>query len=144
MKIETNTWDPMLVTILANKLDSVTLREWEYYEKINEIPTITEFHKFLKFKCEKLEKLHNKIESKPIINNKKGKTQANVSTDKTIQCFYCRGSHSIYYCEQFLKLSSNNRLKEVQSMKLCVNCLRPNHNAKKLSIIWMQKMSKKA
>ena len=42
-------------------------------------------------------------------------------------CLICKGEHSIYFCDQFLKLAPQDRLNEIKKICLCVNCLRGNH-----------------
>ncbi|KAJ8985537.1 hypothetical protein NQ317_019920 [Molorchus minor] len=43
-------------------------------------------------------------------------------------CHYCKNnSHFIYNCPEFIKLSLDDKYKEVQKYKLCTNCLRMGH-----------------
>ena len=50
------------------------------------------------------------------------------SNEKAIKCFLCSERHATQFCVQFP--DSDSRLKKVLSMKLCLNCLRPNHMVK--------------
>lgn len=45
------------------------------------------------------------------------------------KCLHCEGSHAIFKCEKFLKMSSvvYDRYTETMRLKLCTNCLRENH-----------------
>lgn len=82
----TQYWDTLIIYIMADKLDSVTHREWEEHRNtLNDIPSLDIFIKFLNNRADLLETLHehkkisktNKIETfKPnsylqtTINNK--------------------------------------------------------------------------
>lgn len=43
---QTETWDTMIIYILANKLDSVTRRAWEGYKFKGELPEISDMEEF--------------------------------------------------------------------------------------------------
>jgi len=44
------------------------------------------------------------------------------------KCYFCQGSHYIYFCAKFLELPK--RIKEIKRLKLCINCLKNDHYAK--------------
>nr|CAH7748166.1 unnamed protein product [Callosobruchus chinensis] len=44
-------------------------------------------------------------------------------------CPICNANYKIYYCAKFLRLSISDRLDKVNSLKLCLNCLRSGHKA---------------
>lgn len=46
------------------------------------------------------------------------------------KCYFCKGSHFIYFCEKFLELPIPERIKEVRRLKLCINCLKDDHYVK--------------
>ncbi|XP_050293842.1 uncharacterized protein LOC126734313 [Anthonomus grandis grandis] len=54
---EVDQWDTLIVFMLINKFDSVTRREWESFPIKGELPGLEDVNKFLKAKCELLEKL---------------------------------------------------------------------------------------
>ncbi|XP_011156998.1 uncharacterized protein LOC105194004 [Solenopsis invicta] len=39
-------------------------------------------------------------------------------------CHYCQGEHFVYYCKNFLALSTAQKISEARNKKLCANCLR--------------------
>ncbi|XP_011694052.1 PREDICTED: uncharacterized protein LOC105453628 [Wasmannia auropunctata] len=52
-------------------------------------------------------------------------------SSKTASCQKCKGDHQIFACEQFLKVSPEERLKIIREHKLCCNCLKfSSHSAK--------------
>lgn len=46
-------------------------------------------------------------------------------------CYYCNQDHAIYSCDQFLNLQLDKKTEFIKKKKLCFNCLRDNHPAKK-------------
>ena len=48
----------------------------------------------------------------------------------TVSCYLCNGPHTMYYCSTFGSLSVPERKEKVVALKLCLNCLKPNHLAK--------------
>ncbi|XP_055622604.1 uncharacterized protein LOC129766161 [Toxorhynchites rutilus septentrionalis] len=45
-----------------------------------------------------------------------------------VTCFVCKGSHFLNRCEQFLGLSSANRLGKIKALGLCLNCFSNKHH----------------
>lgn len=52
---------------------------------------------------------------------------ASIDTGK---CYLCQGGHWLYHCDKFLAMPIEERFKEVQRLRLCLNCLRNDHFAK--------------
>ena len=46
------------------------------------------------------------------------------------ECYICKGRHLIYKCEQFNKMTSQDKLKIVRSNRLCFTCLAATHRAR--------------
>ncbi|UYV60969.1 hypothetical protein LAZ67_1002943 [Cordylochernes scorpioides] len=46
-----------------------------------------------------------------------------------VKCTYCNSSHKLGTCQEFAKLSLDDRIKFVRSKNLCINCLGVNHYA---------------
>lgn len=49
------------------------------------------------------------------------------STTRPLSCPHCQQNHMIYGCEHFRKMSVDERIKRVNDLQLCVNCLKLNH-----------------
>lgn len=45
---QVDSWDRLILYILAQKFDEVTRRDWESYPCEGELPTMNDMHKFLK------------------------------------------------------------------------------------------------
>ena len=55
---------------------------------------------------------------------------ANDRPTSTIACYFCQGPHTMFYCPTFGGLTVQERKEKVVALKLCLNCLKPNHLAK--------------
>lgn len=94
--------------------------------------------KFLKKKCKQLERIESRSIDKGEKSSKQGElrckgasvanskshsftkgtvSQKNASLTTLVssgKCYFCNGDHFIYFCEKFLALSVNDRIKEVK------------------------------
>jgi hypothetical protein len=128
-------WDSVLVTIISDKLDYQTKREWQKTLSNEKVP-FSYLMQFLESQCQFHESAgfsNNKTSNQSTTQRpqvkmtNKGQTVANVST-KGFTCAFCkRNNHFIHQCTNFLKLSVADRISQVQTLKLCNNCLRNNH-----------------
>nr|CAI5853378.1 unnamed protein product [Callosobruchus analis] len=144
-------WDTLLIHMVCDKLDSATLQAWQRIRFPNRKPTLDDFKTFLKDKAEDLETLEYKFHSASLQDNNKSKldyrqkrskgfvatnsedinkSESSDLSSSALQCYFCKGDHSIYYCAQFLKLSISDRMQRVKKLKICINCLRGNHEMK--------------
>lgn len=73
--------------------------------------------KFVPIKCS--------INEKFIRSHQSRSSDVNISS----KCSLCSGEHSNNNCLSFLELSVHDRFQQVKDLKLCFNCLRPNHGA---------------
>lgn len=126
---QVESWDAMLIYLLTTKLDTITKRDWESLAAEFDSPTINDFKNFLTNKCKVLESLsssnNNKYDNK-FDNKPKNRVLAHVTT-QGLECYFCKGTHYVYKCQDFLKLQVKARLNEIKRKKLCTNCLKPGH-----------------
>lgn len=143
LRLPVNQWDTLLIQIILKNFDARLKGEWE--DKIsdtlenNQLPTVKEFMTFLNKKCAKLEAIHSDEVDK---SHDKYHREGNISRQgqsnqtKRVQvysvlekgsCFYCKESHFINNCPEFLKLSIQDKHAEIKKLKLCSNYLRPGH-----------------
>jgi len=125
-------WDDLLVHLLTLKLDSLTLREWRTSLAGNELPSLKQLLDFIAHRCQVLESITRagctsarKVEAKSQPNAKRTSCAATVKP----KCNFCQGEHVIYYCKNFVAFPVSQRLAEIRSRKLCVNCLRSSSHA---------------
>lgn len=138
LKRPTEHWDDLLVHILSDKLDSVTLREWQSSISTADIPTFKQFCEFITQRCHVLEATSrtNSVPTKGYntrsqINMKRQSTH--VATIKS-RCSFCRAEHSIYQYKDFLALTVPQRISEIKKRKICTNCIRSTaHNSNNCS-----------
>lgn len=149
----TDSWDTLIIYIVACKLDKTTERKWEENKgsllsdsmsslKVNDLV------KFLKDRADLLETLslsHSKENNNNNTHNKKyssvNTSQCNVSSNKPppppssydrkqtnrFLCVVCKRKHPIYTCYTFINMNLQSKLKIVSDHNLCENCLRSGH-----------------
>ncbi|XP_063920800.1 uncharacterized protein LOC135135633 [Zophobas morio] len=124
-EIPVDQWDSILTTIIVDKLDYQTKREWQS-KLTDDIPKLAELFKLIDARCQILESTaHINASPRPKHYNIKG-TVSHFTAKRT--CLVCkRPNHNLYSCNEFLKMSLEERIKKVTSLKLCNNCLKPNH-----------------
>lgn len=141
----TEHWDTLIVHIISSKLDPSTSLKWEEHRNNlpnSEMPTLIEFHKFLRSRADVLESVqrarqdrsnptpNNNTSNKFYRFNKPSVIAASPvhSTNRGIMnCFCCEGDHRIYDCPSFASKSAEERIMRATDLKLCLNCLRSGH-----------------
>ncbi|KAL7725684.1 hypothetical protein ACLKA6_013300 [Drosophila palustris] len=127
--IDISTWDPILIEVLRNKLDSTN--KMLYEQSISDSKHIQKLDTMLQFLDQRVRVLatgskaqnHAKRESK-------GATCASSSTTRK-DCLYCKKpNHVMFRCDDFRSKPVAERLNWVQRQKLCVNCFKADHMAK--------------
>ncbi|KAM8718744.1 hypothetical protein ACLKA7_001457 [Drosophila subpalustris] len=127
--IDISTWDPILIEVLRNKLDSTNKTLYE--QSISDSKHIQKLDTMLQFLDQRVRVLatgskaqnHAKRESK-------GATCASSSTTRK-DCLYCKKpNHVMFRCDDFRSKPVAERLNWVQRQKLCVNCFKADHMAK--------------
>uniref|UniRef100_V5I888 Uncharacterized protein n=1 Tax=Anoplophora glabripennis TaxID=217634 RepID=V5I888_ANOGL len=128
-----DTWDILLVYLISTKLDLTTKREWESYSAKFDEPKLSNLTQFLTDRCNILETLECSTSSSARLNkyNTKGskinETRSFLLSNQNLKCSFCNGDHSVYNCQNLLKIPVKLRLDEIKKLKLCTNCLRPGH-----------------
>uniref|UniRef100_A0A6P7FJF0 Uncharacterized protein LOC114330028 n=1 Tax=Diabrotica virgifera virgifera TaxID=50390 RepID=A0A6P7FJF0_DIAVI len=136
LKRPTKHWDDLIIYLLTTKFDNSTRRSWESQNCKDNLPVLDDLLKFLKERCRILESLDNYNDNKqdqnpPLYTSNKSETRAFVSsTEDTFKCIFCHKEHKIYYCPDFLKLNSTNRLNNAKRLRLCINCRGTCHPTK--------------
>lgn len=54
-------------------------------------------------------------------------SSTSVSNNNKVHCVNCGGNHMIFRCDQFRKLTSEQRVGRANQLKLCHNCLKQTH-----------------
>lgn len=151
--LDITNWDPIVVHLLVQKLDSVTYNE--YMKEIKcprEFPDLKEFAEFLESKFMSLEALQSSSQrisssTKPWKSEKqpqkapesrnnfyKNKTRGSSYFNKSQNspkaffttaktCPICKTNHILMNCEKFLAMNAHERIDTVRNLQLCKNCL---------------------
>lgn len=134
----TDSWDTLIIHMITSKLDSPTNLKWEEHRNtLSDSPTLAIFNKFLKDRADVLESCSNNKfdQSKPQTPHKsQAKTytctaQLSHNTNPTFACVFCKATHRIYDCPNFLALPVEQRIAEAAKLGLCFNCLRLGHHS---------------
>ncbi|NEV48973.1 DUF1759 domain-containing protein, partial [Wolbachia pipientis] len=129
----TEHWDDLIIYLIITKLDSSIISDWKDHIPADEMPTLKHLTDFLTQKCKTMATLSNGPASGATTSNTRKTNKvstAHVSTSN-ICCAYCKGKHHIFQCSDFLKLPGEDRIKQVRTRRLCLNCLRStSHQAK--------------
>lgn len=133
-------WDMAIINIIYSKLDSITQNKWKEFYTSTNLPTLSQFLEFLKERQDILQSqeepssaIHKNSNSFTCKKGIQSRSQINLSLNQ-IMCNYCKKGHTIYNCQEFLKLPIDERWKKVKSLKLCSNCLRIGHSKETCSI----------
>ncbi|XP_055634049.1 uncharacterized protein LOC129774354 [Toxorhynchites rutilus septentrionalis] len=141
----TDQWSSLLVQLLSSRIDELTLKEWEDYVSGEEEPSYDNFIKYLSRKIRTLELLsitsqgvQPSSQVKQFNQLKRNSTSTNsrvnsyVSTDYNLpECFACNQRHFLVKCPTFEKMQLKDRLNLVNTKKICSNCFRNDHFARK-------------
>lgn len=144
---KTESWDRLIIYIMSSKFDNITRRDWEVFKCEGDLPTMIDLNRFLKNKCEVLEKLEitksdlgrsNNFNTKPPFYNKnqnKSSTSSNFAStsnnlNNNFKCYFCKQtSHGVFKCHEFLNLPVNKRINAIKQLKLCLNCFKNTHSS---------------
>ncbi|KMQ91221.1 hypothetical protein RF55_8939 [Lasius niger] len=121
-------WDDLLVYILASKLDTLTLQEWQTSLTGSEIPTFKQLVDFIAHWCQVLEATGKTNIASAKNSNARApaneKRQTACAATLKFKCSFCKSDYSIYHCKDFLDLNTARRNAEIRKLKVCLNCLR--------------------
>lgn len=132
LEIEIHTWDYILINIIVRKFDEETRKAWESSRKTTKEPALLEEIKsFIKNQCNYLERIEKPTQkpytrSQTKYSHKTSTVTASVTTT-SLKCEVCSEPHMTFKCEQFLKLSPNERFEKAKQLQLCINCLKSSH-----------------
>lgn len=147
--VDTSTWDPILVHLLTKKLDSDTYSAYKEARKSpRDLASLDELMTFLESKFIALEPTHTskkekensapaKLTSayqpnKPIINKSFKQNNYNykltsrgyqAAYTSTCKCPLCNFNHELYKCEKFISMPAETKMRTVEKLQLCKNCL---------------------
>lgn len=138
LKINIESWDPIIIFLVVQKLDSESHKDWEesaYKDESESLPTWKDLKAFLQSKYRTLELVSSanprdkpvKERSYHVATATTSTTTSNTSSSLNKTCFLCKENHTLCHCKDFTKLQPNEREEYVKKNNLCYNCLVPGH-----------------
>ncbi|XP_045772935.1 uncharacterized protein LOC123872601 [Maniola jurtina] len=124
-RIDTDSWDPILIFLTVQKLDQESHKQWEDFahkDNVDELPAWADLSKFLDNKFRTLE-----LVTSSTSKEKTTKEKVFHVTNQTKMCIRCKGDHTLGHCQEFLKLSPVERGLYVKENNICFNCLSSGH-----------------
>lgn len=127
-------WDAILIHLMANKLDSETRKEWESSASGTTQPSYKQLEKFVNERCHVLDAIPSKsrqvLEPPPAKRLRPEIRALTVNRrNETYGCVACGRDHALSSCQKFSAKSIDEKLQMVKRFALCFNCLRTNHTA---------------
>ncbi|XP_049867240.1 uncharacterized protein LOC126367655 [Pectinophora gossypiella] len=130
LNIVIESWDPVIIFLLVQKLDQDSHKEWENYvseRNAATLPTQSQFFQFLESRICTLE-LTTAISTpreKPKVQTI---TASAATTASTPTCRICNEQHYLCHCKEFGKWSAERRSEYAKENHLCYNCLAIGHS----------------
>ncbi|CAI6372875.1 unnamed protein product [Macrosiphum euphorbiae] len=144
-------WGPLLIHLIATKIDKTTLREWESKSSHDKVPTVSEIIQFLESKFKVLEAIEvaknisvraqRPIETSAKKYYEKGSASKSFASTSKLKCYVCGSEHTIYKCPTFCGLDISDRIKRATELDLCKVCLR-KHDGRKCNARFCFKCAK--
>jgi len=118
LKRPTESWDDLIIHVIVSKLDVVTTKAWETSIIDTNVPDLKTLIDFLSKRCQAFESVHSRFHidkmnssiQKSVGKSKNLNAVTNVAT-ANVSCQKCKANHQLYYCEEFLKLLVEEKLK---------------------------------
>ena len=138
LEVDVDTWDPIVIYILVQKLDQESERLWEQSQDPKVISSLDELLNFLEKRYHTLEilgplrpKIHENSRTTESSNKPRTSNHhSNVETSNTSRqnCAACnKSSHPIFKCRIFLQMKIAARKALITSISACTNCLSSAH-----------------
>ncbi|XP_049877906.1 uncharacterized protein LOC126375107 [Pectinophora gossypiella] len=137
LKIDTSSWDAIVVHIVVSKLDIESHRLWEQsLEQSTDIPEFDELTSYLEKRFRAMEMINitqtkepqRKDFTKPAHLSQKVTTVKSFATELDTACTYCSKNHYVCHCQDFASLTVNERQDFVKKNRICFNCLVKGHS----------------
>lgn len=156
LDVDIASWDPILVHLLSQKLDTDTHNDYiESLKSPRELPVLADFLTFLEYKFTSLEssrrktdgtkpshqqqepssssnkkfiKYHKAFSTKQNFNYKTSFNSSKSFNNATTKCPVCEKEHGIFQCSIFHDMKHEAKLQAIAKHNLCQNCLFDHRN----------------
>ncbi|XP_062716301.1 uncharacterized protein LOC134291910 [Aedes albopictus] len=136
----TQSWSTLLEHLLCMRLHDDTIRAWEDHAESVGDQSYTCLVEFLEKRIRVLESIsvnHSSHPSPPVFPNGSQRKQLPVKMSSysatenfAPKCHACDQQHPLVKCQTFERMSLADRLRTVNSKRLCLNCFRQDHFAR--------------
>ena len=136
----TASWDMMIVTIAASKLDEHTREFWETHIPDKELPTWELMEDCLQKRAKILESSARQRDTEPKRRRfeSKGVARGNKSfhASSSMNCVKCNRQHPLEKCTDFINLGLSQKFDLLRKHKICFNCLSGSHLKNNCTSTW--------
>lgn len=134
-KIDTTSWDTIVIYCLQSRLNPYSLKKWKEQIKRREDISLTEMFEFLEVEGSVAPYTSNPTVQQNYVPKRKIPTPRSInnalvmstSTPPTPtvdnKCHLCKADHPIFRCTTFLALDVATRLAKARQLKICPKCL---------------------
>lgn len=141
LEVDTSSWDAIIVHLLVQKLDNVTMNYWHEDRKASKtVPKFSQFRTFLQTRqaiCESKESKRRSLPAQMHTSTPKPTTQKITPKPNTSRsllgktsvtaCEICKKDHRTFQCPKLINATVDKRLEIVREKQLCENCLFGHH-----------------
>lgn len=133
-KIDTATWDAIVIHLVVSKLDMESLKLWEQsLGASTEIPTFDQLASYLESRFRTMEMISTtqnmkKDTLKTTQHSPKAISMKSFVAETESTCTYCQQNHYICHCKDFAALDVSVRQEFVKNNGICFNCLVKGHS----------------
>ena len=125
----------ILLDLISTKLPDHIRQQWELTLTNKKVPQYTDLLDYLENLAltgiSPSEVKQIKLPDQPKrVRQRKIRGQTFTASQVKNSCHSCKGQHSIWHCDAFRAKSVSERLKEVKSALLCLNCLSAGHTTR--------------
>lgn len=134
MKVNTENWDPIIIFVIVQKLDTDTHRDWEEHvssncKDIDSLPSLELLRKFLENRFRTLE-LTEPVKPKAASVHIREKTFHVTTNENSKICKRCNEQHTLSHCKVFGNQTPKQRSEFIKLNNLCFNCLASGHSVR--------------
>jgi hypothetical protein len=139
LDVKVDDWDPIVIYLVAIKLESETRKRWEEKVDKDKLPTWSDMLKCLQKRLRALESVENAVDMRKSIPSQKPMKPPVKSffTGNDTKCsVVCKDQHKIGDCKKFVEMPVRKRWELIKSKNLCFNCFgsHQSRNCKKPSM----------
>ncbi|XP_045505800.1 uncharacterized protein LOC123702169 [Colias croceus] len=126
INIITDSWDPLIIFLVVQKLDPESHKDWEEYVQndTDKLPSWEQLQQFLQLKFRTLE----------LLSPSTSKERSFHIATPAVQfkpCPKCQLEHALCHCKEFISLTPQQKNEFVRSNNICFNCLCSGHMVSK-------------